>query len=361
MSTKQCVLGQQCGRTSEGMARSPVTVARGAVSRLGLPVLAILWMAGAGGAHAAECGEVSIAEMNWASAGLTANVDKIILEAGYGCNVTLVTGDTLPTFSSMTERGQPDVAPEIWVNLIYEPLQTAIAEGKVVNAAEILSDGGEEGWWVPNYVIEAHPDIKSVEDALKHPELFPAPEDATKGAVFNCPSGWACQLATESNFKAFEAEAKGFTLVDTGSAAGLDGSIANAYARNAGWLGYYWAPTALLGKYPMTRLTFGVEHDAEEWARCTSIADCPDPKPNSWPVGEVFTTVTKQFAENNPVAMGYFEARSWGNDTVNGVLSWMIDNQGTNEDGARYFLEEFPEVWEVWVAPEIAEKVKASL
>ena len=31
----------------------------------------------------AECGDVQIAEMNWASAQLMANVDKIILEEGY--------------------------------------------------------------------------------------------------------------------------------------------------------------------------------------------------------------------------------------------------------------------------------------
>ena len=48
----------------------------------------------AGSAQAADCGDVSIAEMNWASAGVAAQVDKIILENGYGCNVTLVTGDT---------------------------------------------------------------------------------------------------------------------------------------------------------------------------------------------------------------------------------------------------------------------------
>ena len=38
----------------------------------------------AGTAHA-DCGDVSIAEMNWASAGVAAHVDKMILENGYGC------------------------------------------------------------------------------------------------------------------------------------------------------------------------------------------------------------------------------------------------------------------------------------
>ncbi|MBW8320898.1 MAG: ABC transporter substrate-binding protein, partial [Rhizobium sp.] len=57
-------------------------------------ILAAALYALPGAAQAAECGEVTIAEMNWASAGVAAHVDKIILEAGYGCDVTLVTGDT---------------------------------------------------------------------------------------------------------------------------------------------------------------------------------------------------------------------------------------------------------------------------
>ena len=60
------------------------------------------------------CGKVTIAEMNWASAELMANVDKIILEKGYGCEVELVAGATMPTFTSMNEKGMPDIAPELW-------------------------------------------------------------------------------------------------------------------------------------------------------------------------------------------------------------------------------------------------------
>ena len=41
------------------------------------------------------CGKLVIAEQNWASAELMANVDKIILEEGYGCEVELVPGATM--------------------------------------------------------------------------------------------------------------------------------------------------------------------------------------------------------------------------------------------------------------------------
>jgi len=152
---------------------------------------------------AEECGDITIASMTWASAELIAEIDKTILTEGYGCNAELVSGDTMPTFTSMNEKGEPDLAPELWVNAVREPLDAAVAEGELIIAAEILSDGGEEGWWIPKYVAEANPDIKTPADALARPDLFPAPEDDSMGAVHNCPSGWNCQITTGNLFRAF--------------------------------------------------------------------------------------------------------------------------------------------------------------
>jgi len=45
----------------------------------------------------AACGKITIANMNWASANFMAEVDKVILEKGYGCDVELVPGSTMPT------------------------------------------------------------------------------------------------------------------------------------------------------------------------------------------------------------------------------------------------------------------------
>ncbi|ACM36847.1 MULTISPECIES: ABC transporter substrate-binding protein [Rhizobium/Agrobacterium group] len=315
----------------------------------------------AGSAEAADCGSVSIAEMNWASAGVAANVDKIILESGYGCSVNLVTGDTMPTFTSMNEKGEPDLAPELWVNTIQKPLAEAVKDGRLLKAARILKDGGVEGWWVPKYITDEHPDIKTVQDALKHPELFPAPEDPSKGAVTNCPSGWACQVTTENIYKALKGDDAGFQLVDSGSSAALDGSIANAIEKRQGWLGYYWAPTAILGKYDMVKLGMDTPFDKAEWDRCTSVADCADPRVNDYPVTDVYSVVTKNFAEKAGVTMDYVGKRQWDNETIGKVLAWMSENQADNADAAEYFLKTYPDVWTQWVSPDVAEKVKAAL
>jgi glycine betaine/proline transport system substrate-binding protein len=323
-------------------------------------VLAVV--CGASAAQAAECGHVTIASMNWQSAEVLSNIDKIILSKGYGCDAEITIGDTVPTITSMAEKGQPDIAPEAWIDLLPDVVKRGMDEGKLVTAATSLPDGGIQGWWIPKYIADAHPDLKTIGDALKHPELFPDPENPGKGAIFNGPQGWGATVVTAQLYKAFDAQKAGFSLVDTGSAAGLDGAIAKAYERKQGWLGYYWSPTALLGKYTMVKLDAGMPNDPAEWKRCNTVADCPDPKPNAWPVDRIVTLVSKDFAGRaGPDVMAYLQKRAWGNATVSKLLAWMTDNQASGEEGAKHFLKENPDIWTKWVSQDAAEKIKASL
>ena len=69
----------------------------GALLTLSLPLSAAV--------SASECGDVTIADMNWNSATLIAHVDQFILQNVFGCNVELVPGDTMATGTSMVEKG----------------------------------------------------------------------------------------------------------------------------------------------------------------------------------------------------------------------------------------------------------------
>src|SRR5690349_6375856 len=119
------------------------------------------------------------------------------------------------------------------------------------------------------YLADAHPEIKTVDDAMKHPELFPSSEDPSKGEVIQGPQGWGDTVVTAQLYKALDGDKKGFVLVPTGSAAALDGVITKAYERKRGYIAAYWAPTSLLVKYPMKRLEMA--HDDAEWKRCTTV------------------------------------------------------------------------------------------
>ncbi|MBH20162.1 MAG: ABC transporter substrate-binding protein [Rhodobiaceae bacterium] len=308
----------------------------------------------------ADCGDITIANMNWASAQAIAEIDKIILTHGYNCNVELVPGDTVPTFTSMNEKGEPDVAPELWSNSLRIPLDVAKEEGRLI-ASDVFSQGGEEGWFIPEATLTANPELKTWEDVIARPDLFPNPENPDRGALVGCPAGWACQIINQNLYKAYGMEAKGWDLIDPGSSAGLDALINKAVNDGDNILSYYWAPTAILGKLPMYMLEPNVDHDKSEWETCTGVADCANPKVNAWGFSYVETVVTDNFAKEASVGLDYITNRSFGNATLNTLLAWMADNQATGEEAAIYYLQNNQDDWSGWVSKDVKKAVLAAL
>lgn len=309
----------------------------------------------------AQCGSVTIADMNWSSASLLAHVDQIILSEGYGCDAELVPGDTMPTGTSMIEKGEPDIAPEMWTNSLKEALDRGVSEGRLRYAGKSLVDGGEEGWWVPDYLVAEYPELATIEGIKKNAALFKHPEDPDKSMFMGCPAGWGCQISSANLFEALDLEDSGFELVDPGSGAGLSGAIAKAYTREEAWFGYYWAPTSVLGKYKMVKVDFGAEEDPDYFRECIAVADCQDPKPVTWPSSPVYTVTTEAFASKAPAAYDYISTRSVTNNLMNELLAWMEDNQADGEFGAYHFLENYESVWSAWVSDDVADKIKSAL
>jgi len=315
----------------------------------------------------AECGKLIIAEQNWASAELMANVDKIILEKGYGCEVELVPGATMPTFTSMNDKGTPDMNPEQWANAVYEPLKVAVAEKRIIIANKAPITGLGEGWWITPGTIKKHPEIKGMTavEILEHPEWFPYKEDPSKGAFVGCPAGWGCQLANANLFRAFEMEKKGWVLVDPGSAAGLDGTISKAADSGNPWFGYYWNPTSMVGKYDLQPVDFGVKFAGREnWDGCIvkPEQECANPKPSAWTHSEVNSLVTANFAKTGgKEVLKYVEKRTFPGPVMNGMLVYMADNQAKGSDAAIEFLKKHEDVWSKWVSSGAKKKIKAGL
>ena len=337
------------------------------IRKIIISILSVFFFSAFAGIANAGCGKVVVASQNWASAELMAEVDKVILEKGYGCEVELIPGATMPTFTSMDEKGAPDMNPEQWANAVYDPLNKAVDEGRLVIANKAPITGLGEGWWLTPGTIKKHPELKGMTavEILEHPEWFPDKEDPSKGAFHGCPAGWGCQLANANLFKAFEMEKKGWKLIDPGSAAGLDGSIAKAAESGNTWLGYYWNPTSIVGKYGLIHLDFGVPYAGDEnWNGCIvkPEQECADPKPSAWTHSEVNTVVTDNFKKTaGKKAMKYLKKRTYPGEVMNAMLVYMADNQADGADTAIEFLKTQESVWTKWVPSSVAKKVKAAL
>jgi glycine betaine/proline transport system substrate-binding protein len=311
---------------------------------------------------AAACGTdrtIQIAEMTWPSAAALAHIHAVILEAGYGCHVEIVTGDTVPTTSSMLARGTPAVAPELWTSAVEEAWGKGIAAGDVVKLGDAITDGTIEGWFIPRYVREAHPELVTAEDVLARPDLFPDPEESDKGRLYSCPPGWTCELSTTALFEAYGAKDT-WNLFSPGSGGTLDASIARAFERAEPILFYYWGPTAILGKYDAVQLDLG--EIKPEIFLCNTDPQCNEPAgKTAYPSSPAIVGVASWLPKEAPALAEYFSKVGLTNAEISELLVYGDEHQADAAATAANFLKTKQDVWMKWVPAEVGEKVAASL
>ncbi|MEN2495241.1 MAG: hypothetical protein TECD_01162 [Hyphomicrobiaceae bacterium hypho_1] len=286
-----------------------------------------------------DCGEITITEMDWESSQVVTAVTKFIAEQGYGCKVKLIPSSTEAAILSLVETGKPDIATELWIN--STPAYTELeAEGKVKTAAKVLSDGGFEAWWIPKYLADKHPELKTIKDVMNNPELV-------GGKFHNCPVGWVCRTVNDNLIKALKLNDK-MEIFNHGSGETLTASIASAYENEKPWFGYFWAPTVILGKYPMIEISVGPYKD--EIHKCNIKGEkCETPGVSAFPSSIVVTAVTKTIAEKNPALFALMQNVSFTNAQMGEVLAWKEENKATSDEAAVYFIRKYKSVWSTWL------------
>ncbi|MEL6572490.1 MAG: glycine betaine ABC transporter substrate-binding protein [Pseudomonadota bacterium] len=300
--------------------------------------------------HAA-CGEVSITQMDWASAAVVTSVATFLMSEGYGCDVTVVPTTTVPAITSVAETGEPDIVTELWTSYteVYDEL---VSEGKLVEMSKVLSDGGVEAWWIPAYLAEAHPELTTLEGIKANPDLV-------GGRFHDCPSGWGCDITNFNNFKAAGLGEAGVERFQHGSGETLAAAIAAAYEGQEPWFGYYWAPTSVLGKYPMVQVETA-PHDPDAHL-CNGAEDCATPTLSAYPTANVVTAVTSTFSDENPTIAEFLGNMSFTNAQMGEVLAWQENNNASNEEAAVYFLTSYKDTWSGWINDAAKENLSALL
>lgn len=298
-------------------------------------------------AHA-DCGEVSITEMNWGSAQIVTAVAAFIMEQGYGCSVAVIPSDTVPAVASVAENNEPDIVTELWLNSTGDVYQRLEDEGRIVRLGAVLDPGGVEGWWIPRYLAEAHPELTTLEGVLANPALV-------GGRFNNCPEGWGCRVVNDNLIRALDLPASGLEVFNHGSGETLATSIAAAYEAGEPWFGYYWAPTGLLGRYDMVKVEIGPIDEAVHARNANQGTD--DPGVSDFPPAVVLTSVTADFAERHPDLTEFLRAMTFEVDVMNGLLAWMDANNANAEEAAVYFLTTQAEIWAEWLDDDAREQL----
>ena len=302
--------------------------------------------------------------ISWESGALTTEILRLIAERGYGYATDTLPGSTVSMEVALA-RNDLQVIAEEWAGRSPAWVK-AEQEGQVFALGNTVKNA-EEGWWVPAYVIEGDavrklkplaPELRSVDDLKRYPQVFRDPESPDKGRFLNSPSGWTSETVNSQKLKAYGLDEL-YTNFRSGSGAAMDAEIASAIRRGQPVLFYYWNPTPLMGRYKLIRLQ-EPPFDAQAWATLTDAGN-PNPKGSRSLPAKLSIGVSKAFRDGYPDLVTVFEQVDLPIDRLNKALAVMSEKRTPPREAALTFLRDNPEVWKAWLPAEVATKVEGSL
>lgn len=294
---------------------------------------------------------ITIARMQWPSAEILAEVHAQLLADSFGCTVRVVPGDMAAAASSMSATGQPAVAPEMWVTRISDIWNLALKTQKLRQAGISYAEQGFEGWFIPDYVAAAHPELVSV-SALK--DVLPTlAVPGTRPKFISCPLDWGCAVINRNLLRAHGLEAA-FEIVEPANRFELDSLIASAVSRQEPIVFYYWQPNAVLAQFGFRPLDMG-SFDREAFA-CLGRRACADPRPTGFAPDAVIIALAEWVFTDTPQIASYFQRARMPLAEMNALLARLNEPGQTVELVADQFVASRGEVWRQWVGapPEAA-------
>lgn len=299
---------------------------------------------------------IKFGALTWESGQFTSGVLKYIAEDGYGCTIEEVPGAG-PALETALSQNDIQIIGEQWIG--RSPImEKAIEENKVAVIGDTLKGGATQGWYVPKYVLEENPGLRSYKDLPKYAELFKDPENPGKSRFMNCPSGWTCEIF---NTRLLKNTGLGtiFNNAHPGTGAALDAEIASAFEQHKPLLFYYWQPTGLMAKYDFAPLEFAAHKD-ECWQDLL-LADGKSDCVSGFPVSPLGIAASTPFLDTNPELAAVFKKVQFTSDELNGSILEMSETKRSGDEQALVFLREHPNVWQKWVSEEAANNLATKL
>jgi len=298
---------------------------------------------------------VTFAGQNWESNLVLVEIERFIVEQGYGCTTEVLPVEAIMALMAL-ERGDLDIVSEVWTNSLQEPWRKAVATGQVQRLGDLFT--GRESWFIPRYTAERLPGLKHVSDLPEYKAYFTDPEEPAKGRIYGCPAGWFCEITNTNLWKALGLQ-DSFTLFSPGSGATQKAAVTSAYQRREDIVFYYWEPTPLMGFLDLVALELP-PYDETRF-QCLLDPDCANPEPSAFFDNPVFTAVSTRFAQQAPALTMFLARVAVSTPLVNKALAYMEASAGEPDAVARWFLQHEESVWMQWVPADVAARVKAAL
>ncbi|MFC1899480.1 glycine betaine ABC transporter substrate-binding protein [Chloroflexota bacterium] len=287
---------------------------------------------------------------------------EFVVENGYDYPVETVE-TTTAVMQVVMPKGELHLLLELWQQNMAKWYEEQTELGTIENLG-MTYEGGPQFWIIPQYVHDEY-GITTIDDLKENWQLFEDPADANKGLFINSLPGWACTEINKVKIKAYGLD-EYFNLIEAGTMGGLDAALAGPQKKHEPVLGYYWAPTAIMGMYDWFVIE-EPEYDAEVWSeiiRATDDMQLADDVTESCayetlPIDKGIWTGLRDLA---PDVVEMMEKMNVGLEPLNDTAAWSNVNEIQNyELAAVYYLENYEDRWATWVTDDAYDKIKEAV
>ncbi|MDB5530489.1 MAG: hypothetical protein JWR51_3592 [Devosia sp.] len=288
---------------------------------------------------------IGIARMSWPSAAILAEIHARLLTTQFGCQTRVAPGDLAATGSSMGTTGQPAVAPEMWVTRIAEVWNPAVKAQMLRPAAPTYAETTFEGWFVPDYLAAAHPELTG---AATLKDAAPTLNNGARIRFVSCPADWGCSVINRNLIRALGL-GDVLQVVEPANRFEMDTLIAEAVGRQEPVVFYYWQPNAVLAQFNFVSLDLGA-YD-EKALQCLAQQACATPVATSFAPESVVIALAEWVYTDIPAVAAYFGRTTMPLKEMNALLAQLNEPGATVESVADRFVIERSDVWKAWVGP----------
>ncbi|MEZ4734682.1 MAG: ABC transporter substrate-binding protein [Caldilineaceae bacterium] len=282
---------------------------------------------------------IRLAVNPWSASELNVAVARILLEEELGYPVEEVPIAEQAQWAALAQ-GDLHASLEVWPSGHMANVAEYIENQGVVELGGLLGPVGRIGWYMPTYLVTAHPELATWE-GLADPEnatLFATAETGDQGQLLFGDPSWVTYEAD-----IIENLGLNFQIVQAGSEEAIVSALDAAYSREDPILFYFWTPHSIHAQYELTRVALP-EYTEECYAEAESGGvDC------DYPPDELFKIFWPGLQEAAPDAYALLQNMNYSTEDQIAMIA-AVELEGVSvEDAARAWLDANEATWRTWL------------
>jgi glycine betaine/proline transport system substrate-binding protein len=285
---------------------------------------------------------IKLASNPWTGSDVNAQLAKAIIECKIGTPVDIVKIDENVTWPGLDD-GTLDGVLEVWPSGHVPDHDTYVDQKKTVLDLGRLGPSAQIGWYIPTYVMDAHPELKTWE-GFKDPKLAKLFATAESGDLGQFLMGDPTYVTYDEQIIAnLKLPLK---YVVAGSEAALLTAMDAAVKDQKPILLQFWQPhwkwsTGL----KFSRVELPAVTDA-----CKASAKANDNGyACDYPIDELYKAVNAGLEKKNPAVFNFIKKMTLTTDQQNQVAGYIDGDGMKGPDAAKKWLDANGAVWGAWL------------